>query len=258
MSNLIIIKSHANALRLTQIRNNAEKLIHEAQLNQSSHSSFMENMLTLEVEQRQKSEMIKKTRLATLPHNSDLEKYDYKFDNGISKKELDQLREFMWLEQNYNIILMGPSGTGKTYIAGGLISEAVKAGYRAYFKTMEDLLQIIKMRNITTTAMAKYNQIAKCQLLAIDDIMLLPIGKQNAVDLFNLINLLHEKASIIITTNKSPTEWAQTLDDEVLAAAILDRLLYRCQVVKLSGKSFRMQNRKDIFTANNPAETAEN
>lgn len=258
MNQIVNIKSHANALRLTQIRNNAEKLIHEAQIEQISYSQFMENTLALEVEHRQKSEMIRKTRLATLPHNTDLQKYDYKFDNGISKKEVEQLREFIWLEQNYNVILMGPSGTGKTYLAGGLIAEAVKAGYRAYFKTMEDLLHIIKMRNITTSAMAKYNQIAKCHLLAIDDVMLLPVGKQNAVDLFNLINLLHEKASIIITTNKSPTEWAQTLEDEVLAAAILDRLLYRCQVVKLSGKSYRMQHRKEIFKGNNSAGTAEN
>jgi DNA replication protein DnaC len=215
-------------------------------------------MLSLEVEHRQNSELQRKTRLAAIPHNVDLEKYDYTFDNGVSKKEIDQLKEFVWLEQNYNVILMGPSGTGKTFIAGGLVSQAVKAGYRAYFKTMEDLLQIIKMRNITASAMMKYNQIAKCHLLAIDDVMLLPMGKQSAVDLFNLINLLHEKASIIITTNKSPTEWAQSLDDEVLTAAILDRLLYRCQVVKLSGKSFRMQNRKEIFNKESSAGTAEN
>lgn len=250
MNKITVIKSYANALRLTQIRNNVEKLIHQAQIEKSSYSEFMEQTLSLELDHRQRSEMLRKTRLATLPHNSDLSKYDYAFDNGLSKKEIDQLQDFVWLEQNYNVIFMGPSGTGKTYLAGGLIAQAVKAGYRAYFKTMEDLLYIIKMRNLTPSAMAKYNQIARCHLLAIDDVMLLPVGKQNAVDLFNLINLLHEKASIIVTTNKSPTEWAQSLDDEVLAAAILDRLLYRCQVVKLSGKSYRMQNRKDIFHSN--------
>lgn len=258
MNNIAIIKSYANALRLTQIRNNAEKLIHQAQIEKASYMDFIEKTLALEVEHRQNAELIRKTRLATLPHNSDLSNYDYSFDNGISKKEIDQLREFLWLDQNYNVILMGPSGTGKTYLAGGLIAEAVKAGYRAYFKTMEDLIYIIKMRNITPSAMAKYNQIARCHLLAIDDVMLFPIGKQNAVDLFNLINLLHEKASVIITTNKSPTEWAQSLEDEVIATAILDRLLYRCQVVKLSGNSFRLQNRKDIFSSINQSNSVEN
>ncbi len=95
--------------------------------------------------------------------------------------------------------------------------------------------------------MNTYKRLEKCHLLAIDDIMLFPIGKSEAVELFNLINLLHEKASLIITTNKSPKEWAQTLDDEVLATAMLDRILYRCEVLKLEGKSYRMENRKTIF-----------
>ena len=84
-----------------------------------------------------------------------------------------------------------------------------------------------------------------------DDIMLLPVGREEAAGFFNLINALHEKASVIITTNKAPTEWAKTLDDEVLATALLDRLLYRCEVVKLSGKSYRMGNRKTIFGTEN-------
>lgn len=87
----------------------------------------------------------------------------------------------------------------------------------------------------------------KVHLLAIDDMMLLPIKKDEAVGFFNLINYLHERTSVIITTNKSPTEWAQTLDDTVLATALLDRLLYRCEVIKLQGSSYRMENRKNIF-----------
>ena len=87
----------------------------------------------------------------------------------------------------------------------------------------------------------------KADLVAIDDIMLFPVKKEDAAGFFNLINALHEKSSLIITTNKAPTEWAKTLDDEVLASAILDRLLYRCEVIKLSGQSYRMGNRKAIF-----------
>ena len=82
---------------------------------------------------------------------------------------------------------------------------------------------------------------------AIDDIMLFPVKKEEATAFFNLINTLHEKTSIIITTNKAPTEWTQMLDDEVLTSALLDRLLYRCEVVKLTGTSYRLENRKTIF-----------
>lgn len=105
----------------------------------------------------------------------------------------------------------------------------------------------LKMKELSTSAMMTYNRIVHAGLLAIDDIMLFPVKKEEATAFFNLINTLHEKTSIIITTNKAPTEWTQMLDDEVLTSALLDRLLYRCEVVKLTGTSYRLENRKTIF-----------
>jgi len=136
---------------------------------------------------------------------------------------------------------------GKTYIAAGLCKDAVKNGYRAYFRTMEDIVNMLKMKNITRTATAEYKRISKAHLVVIDDIMMFPIDKEVAVSLFNLINQLFEKTSFVITTNKAPKEWAQMLDDEVLVSALLDRLLFRCEVINLTGKSYRMENRKTIF-----------
>jgi DNA replication protein DnaC len=115
---------------------------------------------------------------------------------------------------------------------------------------MGEIINILKMREITSSAMNAYKRLLKAHLIAIDDIMLLPINKNEATAFFNLINQLHEKCSIIITTNKSPKKWAETLDDEVLASALLDRLLFHCEVIKLSGNSYRMENRKTIFEKN--------
>ena len=95
--------------------------------------------------------------------------------------------------------------------------------------------------------MQTYTKMLNADILAIDDIMLFPVKKEDSAAFFNLINTLHEKVSLIITTNKSPTEWAETLDDEVLASALLDRLLYKCEVIKLSGASYRMENRQTIL-----------
>jgi len=142
---------------------------------------------------------------------------------------------------------MGPSGTGKSFMAAGLVNDAVKKGYKAYFTTMEDLLNVLRMKEMTAVALSTYNRYLRAHLIAIDDIMLLPIKKHEAVALFNLINFLHEQCSLIITTNKSPKQWAETLDDEVLATALLDRILYHCEVIKLDGNSYRMENRKNIF-----------
>lgn len=245
------IKRYADHLRLTQTRNNPEGIIHKAQLDKPSYTEFMLSLLHKEVVHRQKTDLERRMKLARLPKDHNLEKYDFNVANGITVPQLKQLRELMWLEQNYNLILMGPSGTGKTYIAAGLIHDAVVAGYKAYFITMEELVTVLKMKEMTSSALNAYNRFTKAHLIAIDDIMLFPIKKHEAVAFFNLINHLHEQTSVIITTNKSPKQWAETLDDEVLATALLDRLLYRCEVLKMEGKSFRMENRKTIFENGN-------
>ena len=93
----------------------------------------------------------------------------------------------------------------------------------------------------------KAAKLLKANLLVIDDIMMFVLEKKQAVQFFNFINHLHERASFVVTTNKSPQEWVKMLDDEVIATALLDRILYHCEVVRLSGKSYRLQHRKTIF-----------
>lgn len=184
---------------------------------------------------------------AKLPRNCDLDNFDFNHSAGITKSQLHQLRELVWLDQMYNLIFMGPSGTGKTYMAAGLVRDAVMKGYRAQFVTMDNLISVLRMKDVSSSAMSAYNGYLKSDLFAVDDIMLMPMKKEEAVAFFNLINALHEKTSVIITTNKAPTEWVEVLQDEVLATALLDRLLYRCDVVKLSGSSYRMENRSGFL-----------
>lgn len=87
----------------------------------------------------------------------------------------------------------------------------------------------------------------RSHLLVIDDIMMFPVTQQDSVAFLNLVNELHDRTSLVITTNKSPKEWADVLKDSVLTTALLDRILYRCEIIKLEGKSYRMENRKSIF-----------
>jgi DNA replication protein DnaC len=250
MEELEIIKEYAHSLKLSELKNKPESLIHQAQINKLSYLEFTRELLKREVIKREETNLNRRLKMARLPEKHNLDDYDYNFSSGITRPQMQQLRELLWLEQIYNIVLMGPSGVGKTYIAAGLVYEAVKAGYKAYFKTMGEIINILKMREITSSAMNAYKRLLKAHLIAIDDIMLLPINKNEATAFFNLINQLHEKCSIIITTNKSPKKWAETLDDEVLASALLDRLLFHCEVIKLSGNSYRMENRKTIFEKN--------
>lgn len=145
-------------------------------------------------------------------------------------------------------MMLGPSGTGKTFLAAGLCHEALRKGYRACFRTMDQLNYLLKMKDITRSAGLEYALLLKTNLLVVDDIMMFPLEKKQAVGLFNLVDHLHQRASMIITTNKSPDEWVKLLDDEVLATAILDRLLFKCEIIRLSGKSYRMDHRQTYFS----------
>jgi DNA replication protein DnaC len=227
-----------------------DDILSDAQSKQVSYLDLIKTLMDKEITLRQEKDVQKRTQAARLPLCYNLDLYDFNVSNGLQKQQLNQLRELNWLEQNFNLILMGPSGTGKTFIAAGLCFDAVNKGFRAYFKTMENLVKVLKLKEVTRTAAAEYKRILKSHLLVIDDIMMFPVTQQDAVAFFNLINELHDSTSLIITTNKSPTEWADVLKDSVLTTALLDRILYRCEIIKLTGKSYRMQNRKNIFEEN--------
>lgn len=238
----------SSQLKLHYVKVDLEQTIMQAMLDKPTYMDFLAQVLKHEVEGRQMRDEQRRMAMAHLPAQHELDEFDFNYSIGINRQEMKELRELNWVDQAYNIILMGPSGTGKTFIAGGLVYDAIRQGKRAYLLTMEELVTIIKMKSLSPTAMANYNRIARADLVAIDDIMLFPLNKEDAVTFFNLVNTMHERTSIIITTNKAPTEWATTLNDEALASALLDRLLYKCQVINLKGTSYRMENRKTIFS----------
>ena len=244
------IRTYAKCLRLSNFAQNCSDYFHKAQIDKPTYQDFILNVFRTEVEERQKRELQRRIKKAKLPRSSDLDSFDFNHSAGITRMQLVQLRELAWLDQMYNIILMGPSGTGKTYITGGLIRDAVLKGYKAQFIPMDQLVEILRMKDVSTSAMSAYKHLTKCNLVGIDDIMLMPMKKEEAVAFFNLVNLLYENASLVITTNKAPTEWVEILQDEVLATALLDRILYHCDIIKLTGSSYRMENRSGFLDNN--------
>ena len=242
-----LLNDYASRLKLGGLQEQLDAVIRQATESKCSYLDFSINMLETEIHHRDQRDLERRVKAAKLPMEHNLDQYDYGFDNGISKQQLNQLRECLWLEQNYNIVLMGPSGASKTLIAAGLCYDTLKKGYKAYFRTMEQITEVLTLKDITRSARIEYNKLQNAHLLVIDDIMLFALDKKQAVHLFNFINHLHERASLIVTTNKSPEQWVEMLDDEVIATALLDRILYRCEVVRLKGPSYRLQNRKTIF-----------
>lgn len=245
------ILNYCRQLRIGGIADRFNEIMEKSESNSIGYLEFTLELLRAEAAHRQQNDVKRRRKLAGLPRKSDLDGYDHSFENGMSKTRINQLRELNWLDQGYNLMLMGPSGVGKTMLAGGLCADAIEKGYKAYFRTMEELVNVLKLKEVTRSALADYKRLIKADLIIIDDIMLFPMEKNMALALFNFINQVYENTCFIITTNKMATDWARMLDDEVLATALLDRLLFRCEVINLSGKSYRLKNRKTFFDNEN-------
>ncbi len=244
---LAAIRGCARRLRLSCLTSDAAEVLLSAQAEAPSYDDFILSVLRAEVRSRDEKQLLLRYKAARLPLRHSLDEYDPSVSNGLSMTQLRQLRELHWVEEGFNIMLAGPSGVGKTYIAAGLCADAVERGYKAYFRSMDELLSVIRLRDVTAGTRKEYRNLCSSQVIAIDDLMNLTVDREDGNLLFSFINKVYETTSFIITTNRSPAQWAQSLNDEVLATSILDRLLYKCELLQLSGQSYRMANRRTIF-----------
>lgn len=142
----------------------------------------------------------------------------------------------------------GPPGIGKTHLAIAIGYEAIARGYTVSFERITSLIRILKNADVQRTQMFRLNRILKSNLLIIDEIGYTPIERREANLFFNLISELYEKQSIIITSNKSFSVWAEMMGDEIMTTAMLDRLLHHSRVFNLDGRSYRIQTKKEVDT----------
>ena len=241
------IRNHAKRLKLPWLYANASEILHEATTTLPSYDELLYNVLQQEINGREERLKQKRYKDAQLPMSHDLNCYDFASSNGVSVTQMKQLRELHWIEEGFNLMLSGPSGVGKTFIAAGLCADAIEYGYKSYFRSMDEILSMLKLKDVAPSAKREYKKMCSCDLLVIDDLMNLSVTTEEGHLLFAFINKIYECTSFIITTNKSPADWARSLNDEVLATALLDRLLYKCELIQMSGASYRMTNRKTIF-----------
>jgi DNA replication protein DnaC len=220
-------------------------------LNQSvSYEKFLEGLLQCEIKGREEKRFERHMKHASFPEYKTLDEFDLKEQPSLSKRQFNQLKELSWVEQGYNLILLGPTGVGKTMLSVGLGIHAIKNGYRVHFITMNDLVYILKTQEILRTSRTRYKRIIESDLFIIDDLMFMAMEKHEANLFFQLINKLYGQTSIIITSNKGPEEWGELLGDPAITTAILDRIIHKCEVLNLNGDSYRLKHRQTIFVKN--------
>ena len=241
------LQSKMKAVRLVESSDALPQLIKKAETQELSYSQFLLSVMTYE--QQRRSEKIKKKRLkwASFPIYKTLEEFSLQEQPTLKKQSFNQLTDLAWLDQLYNLILLGPTGVGKTHLAIGIGIKAIQEGYKVAFISMGELIQVLKTEEMTRKSRLRLKRIREANLVILDDLMFMAIDRREANLLFHLINELYNQSSILLTSNKGPGDWGELLGDPALTAAILDRLIHRSEVIQLGGDSYRMKYRSTIF-----------
>lgn len=241
------LQNQFNQMRMSETAQALPGLLRQAEQHSWTYQEFLTVLLDHEVRRREEKMIEKYLKWARFPYEKSLDVFDVQAQKSLSQRQLTQLREMGWMNQMFNLILLGPPGVGKTHLAIGLGIEAIHKGKRVSFITMGELVSLLKTEEYVRRSQLQLKRIRAAELLIIDDLMFMAMAPFEANLFFQLVNHLHTRSSIILTSNKGPDQWGELMGDEGITTAILDRLLHQAEVIHLSGDSHRLKNRKTIF-----------
>ncbi|MEB6331343.1 IS21-like element helper ATPase IstB, partial [Mammaliicoccus sciuri] len=236
------LKENLEYLKMNQMINHLDDVIDFSIKNEMSFIDTLVKLSDYEIAVKEKNMIESMVKVAAFPFKKELSDFDFSFQPSINKQELLDFSNLRFIENYQNIVFLGSSGVGKTHLATAIGMAAAKKRVSTYFIKCHDLIQNLKRAQIENRLESRIKHYGKYKLLIIDEIGYLPIDNEDAKLFFQLIDLRYEKKSTIFTTNINFNLWNEVFEDPKIANAILDRILHHSNVVKITGKSYRLKN----------------
>ncbi|NJD54510.1 MAG: AAA family ATPase [Candidatus Methanoperedens sp.] len=246
MSNLAYERLHANLvkLKLSTVSTILDNYLEIAAKEGKTTMEVLDYLIDQEKHAKDASSRETRMRLAGFPAKKRLEDFNFEFQPSIDKAVISDLALLRFIYNAENVVFLGPPGVGKSHLAVAIGIEAVQAGLSVYFTNAGILIERLKKASSEGLLEDKIRTLAKYKLLIIDEMGYLPFDNDGANFFFQLVSKRYEKTSTIFTSNKSYGEWGEIFHDQVIAAALLDRILHHCTTINIKGESYRLKDRK--------------
>lgn len=248
MNNYNKLLNNLEVLKLLKIKDKLDEYIDLINNKKKTIIDALWELTNLEIDALKEKTIAHSIQFAGFPFYKTLDEFDFSFQPSINKDLILDFINLRFIERKENILFVGSPGVGKTHLATAIGIENARNNHSTYFINCNDLIQALKKAYLQNRLDDKLKTLSKYKLLIIDEVGYLPIDIEAANMLFQLINKRYEKNSTIITTNKPFSKWGELFGDNMIANAILDRLLHHAHVINITGNSYRTKDIIDLKT----------
>ena len=240
----VLLKHHLKALRMPTMLCECEKLAARCAKENADHLTFLLQLCELELTDRERRSAERRLKMAMFPVHKTLDSFDFKAAASINQPLISELMRCEFIAKRQNVLFVGNPGTGKTHLATALGIEACNRGRKVRFWRVTELITTLMEAREERMLNRLKKQLAKLDLLILDELGYVPASKLGAELLFDVISTAYERTSLMVTTNLPFERWVEVLGSERLTGAALDRLTHRCHILENNGQSYRLKDAK--------------